>query len=82
MCGSATTHSEAVLSALPGLVSINSALEVDLTGQVNAEAAGGAYERHEVIDLIRRLEDVDAKVGGQGAMSLPAAIAGALRDIS
>lgn len=46
------------------------------------EAAGGPYERHEVIDLIRRLEDVDAKVGGQGAMSLPAAIAGALRDIS
>ncbi len=37
------THDLAVLGALPNLVGINSALEIDLTGQVNAEAAGGRH---------------------------------------
>jgi acyl-CoA hydrolase len=37
------THSARVLSRLGRLVSINSALEVDLTGQVGAEVAGGRY---------------------------------------
>lgn len=37
------THGAAVLAALDGLVTINSAIEVDLTGQVNAEVAGGMY---------------------------------------
>jgi acyl-CoA hydrolase len=37
------THAPAVLSRLAGLVAINSALEVDLTGQVGAEVAGGRY---------------------------------------
>lgn len=40
---SSYTHSGAHLAALHRLVSINSALEVDLTGQVNAEAIGDAY---------------------------------------
>ena len=40
---SAYTHSAAVLSRLTRLVTINSALEVDLTGQVNAEQSGGKY---------------------------------------
>jgi acyl-CoA hydrolase len=37
------THDAAVLSRLSRFVSINSALEVDLTGQVNAEQSGSAY---------------------------------------
>jgi acyl-CoA hydrolase len=37
------THAPATLSALSGLVSINSAVEVDLTGQVNAEVRRGSY---------------------------------------
>ena len=37
------THGDAVLARLPRLVTINSALEVDLTGQVNAEQAGPLY---------------------------------------
>lgn len=37
------THSPAVLASIDGLVTINSAVEVDLTGQVNAEVAGGVY---------------------------------------
>lgn len=43
MCATSYTHDAAVLSRLSRLVTINSALEVDLTGQVNAEASGTAY---------------------------------------
>ena len=41
-------------------------------------AAGGPYSRKEVIDLIRRLEDVDHAMGGPGAQTLPVAIKEAL----
>jgi acetyl-CoA hydrolase len=37
------THSAQVLAAQDRFVSINSAIEVDLTGQINAEVAGGVY---------------------------------------
>ncbi len=37
------THDPSVLAAQHKLVAINSAVEVDLTGQVNAEVAGGNY---------------------------------------
>ena len=37
------THNGSVLAQLSRLVTINSAIEVDLTGQVNAEASGDAY---------------------------------------
>ena len=37
------THDAGVLGRLSRLVTINSALEIDLTGQVNAEQAGSAY---------------------------------------
>jgi len=43
MCATSYTHDAAVLGRLSRLVSINSAIEVDLTGQVNAEASGSAY---------------------------------------
>ncbi len=43
MCATAYTHDAAVLGRLEKLVTINSALEVDLTGQVNAEQSGSAY---------------------------------------
>lgn len=37
------THDAAVLGRLSRLVTINSALEIDLTGQANAEQSGSAY---------------------------------------
>lgn len=37
-------------------------------------AAGGPYARREVIDLIRRLEQIDEQLGGTGPRALPAAI--------
>ena len=43
-------------------------------------AAGGAYSRNEVIDLIRRLEIVDAALGGSGPRALQSAVTDALID--
>lgn len=43
LCHTRYTHAAATLAKVRGLVSINSALEVDLTGQVNAEAIGADY---------------------------------------
>lgn len=43
MCDTSYTHDAGVLARLSRLVTINSALEVDLTGQVNAEQSGNAY---------------------------------------
>lgn len=43
MRSSSYTHNEATLSRLTRLVTINSAIEVDLTGQVNAEQSGDQY---------------------------------------
>ncbi|MDB5580118.1 MAG: acetyl-CoA hydrolase/transferase [Bradyrhizobium sp.] len=37
------THGQDILGAIDQLVSLNSAVEVDLTGQVNAEVAAGSY---------------------------------------
>jgi Fe-S-cluster containining protein len=44
-------------------------------------AAGGPYARREVIDLIRRLEAVDAELGGTGPRLLQNAIADALEEL-
>ncbi|MQY18759.1 acetyl-CoA hydrolase/transferase family protein [Nocardia macrotermitis] len=43
MCPTSYTHDASVLAQVERLVTINSALEVDLTGQVNAEQTGSAY---------------------------------------
>jgi Fe-S-cluster containining protein len=43
-------------------------------------AAGGPYARRDVLDLIRRLEAVDAALGGDGPRMLPGAVAAALRE--
>ena len=38
------------------------------------QAAGGPYSRSSVLDLIRRLEAVDAALGGDGPRSMPSAL--------
>ena len=43
LCHTRYTHAAGTLAKVRGLVSINSALEVDLTGQVNAEQTGSEY---------------------------------------
>lgn len=44
-------------------------------------AAGGPWVRRDVIDLIRRLEDVDVRLDGEGSRPLPAAVREALEDL-
>ncbi|MEO6847229.1 MAG: YkgJ family cysteine cluster protein [Chthoniobacterales bacterium] len=44
-------------------------------------AAGGPYDRREVLDLIRRLEKVDTDAGGDGPRKLPDAIERALDSL-
>ena len=45
-------------------------------------AAGGPLARREVLDLIRRLETLDARLGGDGPRKLPGAVTAALREIA
>jgi Fe-S-cluster containining protein len=44
-------------------------------------AAGGPVPRHDVLDLIRRLETIDARLLGVGPQKLPAALKAALREL-
>ena len=44
-------------------------------------AAGGPYARREVSDLIHRLEEIDARLGGDGGRPLPAAVDDALGSL-
>jgi acyl-CoA hydrolase len=75
LCASSITHGDAILSAIPKLVSINSAIEVDLTGQVNAEEIGGAYlgGTGGQIDYVR---GGSRSPGGRAIIALPATAQG------
>jgi len=42
------------------------------------DAAGGPYARREVLDLIRRLEEIDRRLGGDGPRKIQSAVADAL----
>ena len=44
-------------------------------------AAGGPQARKEVLDLIRRLEEVDRKLGGTGSRKIHAAVSDALAEL-
>jgi acyl-CoA hydrolase len=65
------THNVAYLGSLPRFVSLNSALQVDLSGQVNAEAADGV----QVSAVGGSLDFVEAawrSEGGRSIVALPA----------
>ncbi|OCC23394.1 acetyl-CoA hydrolase [Croceicoccus estronivorus] len=81
MCGSGTTHDDAVLCGLEKLVSINSAIEVDLTGQVNAETVGSAYVGGTggQVDYVR---GASRSHGGRSIIALPATAKTASRIVS
>jgi Fe-S-cluster containining protein len=44
-------------------------------------AAGGPYSRREVLDLIRELEAIAARLGGSGPRKIEAAVADALAEL-
>lgn len=72
---SAYTHDASVLSRLRNLVTINSAVEVDLTGQVNAEQSGAHYVGGTggQVDFVRAGA---RSVGGRSVIALPATAKG------
>ena len=67
------THSPRVLGSIERFVAVNSAVEVDLTGQVNAEVAGGSYVGAVggALDFIRA---ANASKEGASLVCLPASI--------
>jgi acyl-CoA hydrolase len=72
---SAYTHDPGVLSRLKGMVTINSAIEVDLTGQVNAEQSGAYYlgGTGGQVDFVRA---GNRSTGGRSIIALPATAKG------
>ena len=69
------THDARILAQLPGFVAINSAVEVDLTGQVNAEIANGSYVGAVggALDFIRA---ANQSPGGVSLVVLPSSVGG------
>jgi acyl-CoA hydrolase len=69
------THDPRILAQLPGFVAINSAVEVDLTGQVNAEIANGSYVGAVggALDFIRA---ANQSPGGVSLVVLPSSVGG------
>lgn len=64
------THSATVLAQLKNLVAVNSAVQVDLTGQVNAETVGGSHigTVGGQVDFVRAAL---ASPGGRSVIALP-----------
>jgi acetyl-CoA hydrolase len=69
--GTDYTHDPDVLASLPRFVAINSAIEVDLSGQVNAEVAAGCYVGAVggAVDFVR---GANRSRGGVPIIALPA----------
>ncbi len=69
------THDHATLARIGDVRAINSGVEIDLTGQVNAEVAGGAY-----VGAVGGLNDFVrgalASPGGRSIIALPASALG------
>ena len=73
------THDNAVLRRIKRLFTINGAIEIDVTGQVNAEAAGGRYlgAVGGQVDFVR---GGAASPEGRSIIALPATTAGETRS--
>ncbi len=75
MAPTTVTHGPAVLAGLHRLCAINSAVEVDLTGQVNAEVSGGHYVGA-VGGQVDFLRAAALSEGGRSIIALPSTAAG------
>ncbi len=71
----AYTHGHQVLRQVPGFIAINSAIEADLTGQVNGEMLAGAY-LGAVGGQVDFLRGARAAPGGRSIIALPATAKG------
>ncbi|HWI28865.1 MAG TPA: acetyl-CoA hydrolase/transferase C-terminal domain-containing protein [Stellaceae bacterium] len=69
------THGHQVLRQLPRFTAINSAIEADLTGQVNGESLGGSFVGA-VGGQVDFLRGAAASAGGRSIITLPATAKG------
>ncbi|MFJ2759013.1 acetyl-CoA hydrolase/transferase family protein [Nocardioides sp. NPDC087217] len=69
------THEPEVLAAMPSLVAVNAALEVDLTGQINAEEISGRYVGA-VGGAVDFLRGAARSEGGLPVVALPSQVEG------
>ncbi|GAB3385502.1 acetyl-CoA hydrolase/transferase family protein [Amycolatopsis echigonensis] len=79
--GTRYTHDPSVLAAQDRLVAVNSAVEVDLTGQVNAEVAGGQYVGA-VGGAVDFLRGASRSHGGKPIVALPAMSGGTSKIVA
>ncbi|MFY2834645.1 acetyl-CoA hydrolase/transferase family protein [Achromobacter xylosoxidans] len=75
------THDAQVLASLARLTAINSAIEVDLSGQANSEVAGGAYVGA-VGGILDFLNGAHASRGGVPIVALPSMARGRSRIVA
>jgi acyl-CoA hydrolase len=69
------THSAGILARIDNLVAVNSAVEVDITGQVNAEVADGRYIGA-VGGQVDFMHAATRSAGGYSIIALPSTAAG------
>jgi acyl-CoA hydrolase len=69
------THDSAVITSIDDFISVNSAIEVDLLGQVNAEVAGGRYLGG-IGGSVDYLRPAVRARGGRSVIALPATARG------
>jgi acyl-CoA hydrolase len=73
------THDVPTIARLPRFIAINSAIEVDLSGQVNAEAFDGAVASG-VGGSLDFMEGAALSVGGKAVIAMPATADGGRRS--
>ncbi|HIG23259.1 MAG TPA: acetyl-CoA hydrolase [Henriciella marina] len=78
---SSYTHAESVIGQIKQFTAINSAIEVDLSGQVNAEVAGGRYVGA-VGGAVNFMRGAAASKGGKGIIALPSTAKGRSRIVA
>ena len=81
IAGTDYTHNAQVLGQIKNLVAINAAIEVDLTGQINAEVVAGKYlgAVGGAMDFLRAAANSD---GGLPIVALPATARGQSRIVA
>ena len=67
------THSHALIAQMPAFTAINSALEVDLSGQANTETVGGRYVGT-IGGALDFLRGARASAGGLPIIALPSTV--------
>jgi acyl-CoA hydrolase len=74
------THSPTIIAAMDDFLSVNSAMEVDLFGQVNAEVANGRY-RGGIGGSVDYVRPAVRAVGGRSVVALPATARGGVSRV-